>query len=63
MVADINVRRNLHKPRFLQEEFVATVLETHPLDEPVLTFQGEDKDSRVSVLSVYQGNALAYLVL
>ena len=47
-LAVINVRRNLQRPRFRQDEFTTTILETHPLATAVSTVTGEDNDERVS---------------
>ena len=38
-VATIEVQRNLQDPRFTQGEWPVEIMETHPLNEPVVTVQ------------------------
>ncbi len=38
-VATIEVQRNLQVPRFTQGEWPVEIMETHPLNEPVVTVQ------------------------
>ena len=46
-VATVNVRRNLHDPRFKREEWTETILETWALTKSIVTVKAEDDDDKV----------------
>jgi len=46
-VATVNVRRNLHDPRFKRGEWTMTILETHALTKSIVTVEAEDRDEKV----------------
>ena len=48
IVATVNVRRNLHDPRFVRGEWPVTILETHALTESIVTVEAKDKDEKVT---------------
>lgn len=47
-VATVNVNRNLNDPRFTTSRYTASILETHPLSDPIVRIEATDDDDRVS---------------
>ena len=49
-VATIDVERNLAAPRFSRGEWTVTIMETHPLTDPIIKVAATDADRKVRAL-------------